>query len=141
MGRVLRQARVHHDARRPDRRADRGSGAAVLRRAPAQGARLSFLRGTGARAAAARIGGTGPQPLTGAADSPASRAVPVGLQPLQGAGGSAAAGCGRGEPVLLTRIAVAVAWMLHRLPLAVLAPIGSALGSLLYILGRERRTV
>jgi len=42
---------------------------------------------------------------------------------------------------LLTRIAVAVAWMLHRLPLAVLAPIGSALGSLLYILGRERRTV
>src|SRR5258705_5187185 len=91
MGRVLRPARVHHDARRPDRRADRGSGAAVLRRAPAQGARLSFLRGTGARAAAARIGGTGPQPLAGAADSPPSRAVPVGLQPLQGAGGSAAA--------------------------------------------------
>ena len=42
---------------------------------------------------------------------------------------------------MLTRIAVAVAWMLHRLPLALLAPIGSALGSLLYILGHERRKV
>jgi KDO2-lipid IV(A) lauroyltransferase len=42
---------------------------------------------------------------------------------------------------LLTRIAVAVAWMLHYLPLALLAPIGSALGALLYILGRERRRV
>src|SRR5260221_12883647 len=31
--------------------------------------------------------------------------------------------------------------MLHRLPLALLAPVGSALGSLLYILGRERRKV
>src|SRR2546423_12790707 len=31
--------------------------------------------------------------------------------------------------------------MLHRLPLALLAPIGAALGSLLYILGRERRKV
>src|SRR5258705_13156770 len=99
MGRVLREARVHHDARRPDRRADRGSGAPVLRRALAQGARLSFLRGTGARAAAARIGGTGPQPLTGAADSPPSRAVPLGLQPLQGAGGGAAPrGPGEGRP-------------------------------------------
>src|SRR2546423_14215431 len=31
--------------------------------------------------------------------------------------------------------------MLHRLPLALLAPIGAALASLLYILGRERRKV
>jgi len=42
---------------------------------------------------------------------------------------------------LLIRVAAAVAWMLHRLPLALLAPIGAALGSLLYILGRERRKV
>jgi Kdo2-lipid IVA lauroyltransferase/acyltransferase len=42
---------------------------------------------------------------------------------------------------LLTRIAVAVVWILRFLPLALLAPIGSALGSLLYILGRERRKV
>ena len=39
---------------------------------------------------------------------------------------------------MLTRFAVAVVWILHFLPLALLAPIGSALGSLLYILGRER---
>ena len=48
---------------------------------------------------------------------------------------------GRGEPALLTRITVAVVWILHSLPLALLAPIGSALGSLLYVLGRERRRV
>jgi len=42
---------------------------------------------------------------------------------------------------LLTRIAVALVWMLHFLPLTLLAPIGSALGSLLYVLGRERRKV
>ena len=48
---------------------------------------------------------------------------------------------GEGEPVLLIRIAVAVAWILHRLPLALLAPVGSALGSLLFIVGRERRKV
>src|SRR2546421_3282950 len=92
MGRFLRQARLYHDARRPDRRADRGPGVAVLRRASARGARLSLPRGTDARAAAARIGGTGPQPLARAADSPPSRAVPVGLQPLQGACGGAAPG-------------------------------------------------
>ncbi|TMH55568.1 MAG: lipid A biosynthesis acyltransferase, partial [Betaproteobacteria bacterium] len=48
---------------------------------------------------------------------------------------------GEGEPVLLTRIAVALTWILHRLPLALLAPVGSALGSLLFIVGRERRKV
>src|SRR5438552_18506692 len=48
---------------------------------------------------------------------------------------------GKGEPALLTRITIAVVWILHRLPLALLAPIGSALGSFLYILGRERRKV
>ncbi len=48
---------------------------------------------------------------------------------------------GEGEPVLLIRISVAVVWLLHCLPLTLLAPIGSALGSLLYVLGRERRRV
>ena len=42
---------------------------------------------------------------------------------------------------MLTRITVVVVWILHSLPLALLAPIGSALGSLLFILGRERRRV
>ncbi len=42
---------------------------------------------------------------------------------------------------MLTRIVVAVVWILRFLPLGLLAPIGSALGSLLYILGRERRKV
>src|SRR5258708_31725141 len=47
-----------------------------------------------------------------------------------------------GEGVaLLTRIVLAGAWILRFLPLGLLAPIGSALGSLLYILGRERRKV
>src|SRR5258706_2100831 len=47
-----------------------------------------------------------------------------------------------GEGVaLLTRIVVAGVWILRFLPLGLLAPIGSALGSLLYILGRERRKV
>src|SRR5712691_12059279 len=141
MGRVLRQARLHHDARRPDRRADRGSGAAVLRGASAGGARLSLHRGTDARAAATRVAGARAQPLARAAYSPPSRAVPVGLQPLQGAGGGAAAGCSVRGGALLTRIVVAVVWTLRFLPLGLLAPIGSALGSLLYILGRERRKV
>lgn len=43
--------------------------------------------------------------------------------------------------VLLTRIAVAIAWLLHFLPLRVLARIGEAAGALLYVLGRERRNV
>src|SRR5258707_12970240 len=47
-----------------------------------------------------------------------------------------------GEGVaLLTRVLVSVVCVLRSLPLGLLAPIGSALGSLLYILGRERRKV
>jgi len=42
---------------------------------------------------------------------------------------------------VLTRIAIAISWALHFLPLSLLAPLGSSLGSLLYILGRERRKV
>ena len=42
---------------------------------------------------------------------------------------------------MLTRIALAVVWLLRLLPLAVLAPLGRGLGILLYILGRERREV
>src|SRR5256885_4617925 len=97
MGRVLRQARLYHDARRPDRRADRGPRTAVLRRASARGARLSLPRRTDARAAAARIGGARPPPLARAADSPPSRAVPVGLQPLPNARGGGAPRSARGE--------------------------------------------
>jgi len=39
------------------------------------------------------------------------------------------------------RIAVALAWLLHFLPLSLLAPVGEALGAVLYFLGRERRKV
>ena len=43
--------------------------------------------------------------------------------------------------VLLTRIAVALFWALHFLPLRVLARIGEAAGAILYFLGGERRQV
>src|SRR6266850_1396858 len=123
MGRFLRQARLYDDARRANLRADRGSGVALLRRASARWARLSLHCRTAARAAAARVAGARAQPFAGAAYSPPSRAVPVGLQPLQGAGRSAAAGCRvKREPALLTRIVVAVVWILHFVPLILLAP-------------------
>ena len=42
---------------------------------------------------------------------------------------------------MLTRFALALVWLLHFLPLSVLAGIGSGLGGLFYLLGRERRNV
>ncbi|HEY6722167.1 MAG TPA: lipid A biosynthesis acyltransferase, partial [Burkholderiales bacterium] len=42
---------------------------------------------------------------------------------------------------MLTRIAVALVWILHFLPLSLLARLGEAIGSILYSLGRERRNV
>ncbi len=42
---------------------------------------------------------------------------------------------------MLTRVALAVIWLLRLLPLQLLAPIGRGLGFLLYLLGRERREV
>mgnify|MGYP000887719237 CR=1 FL=1 len=46
---------------------------------------------------------------------------------------------------MLTRrpslLAVALLWLLHLLPLPLLAPLGRALGSLLYRFGRRRRRV
>src|SRR6266481_6893532 len=113
MGRVLRQARLYDDARRANLRADRGSGAALLCGASARWARLSLHCGTAPRAAAARVAGARAQPLARTADSPPSRAVPVGLQPLQGAGGRAAAGCRVKGVALLTRIVVAGVWILR----------------------------
>jgi Kdo2-lipid IVA lauroyltransferase/acyltransferase len=41
----------------------------------------------------------------------------------------------------MTRVALAFMWLLHFLPLAVLAPIGRALGMVGYVLARERRHV
>jgi KDO2-lipid IV(A) lauroyltransferase len=41
----------------------------------------------------------------------------------------------------MARIGIALIWLLHFLPLAVLAPIGQGFGMLLYWLGRERRQV
>lgn len=40
-----------------------------------------------------------------------------------------------------TRIGVAVFWLLHWLPLVLLAPLGQALGMVLYVFGRSRRHV
>jgi KDO2-lipid IV(A) lauroyltransferase len=42
---------------------------------------------------------------------------------------------------VLTRIAVGIVWLLHLLPLAVFAGIGSGLGGLFYFFARERRNV
>jgi len=42
---------------------------------------------------------------------------------------------------MLTRLGLAVIWLLHFLPLALLAPLGRGLGWLLYLLGQERRKV
>lgn len=42
---------------------------------------------------------------------------------------------------MIARIAVALMWLLHFLPLELLAPAGEAFGLLFYLLGRERRRV
>ena len=42
---------------------------------------------------------------------------------------------------MLTRCGLALVWLLHGLPLVVLAPLGRALGLVLYALARERRRV
>ena len=42
---------------------------------------------------------------------------------------------------MLTRVALGLVWLLHFLPLALLAPLGRAVGLVLYGLGRERRNV
>lgn len=42
---------------------------------------------------------------------------------------------------MLTRFGLALLWLMHFLPLALLAPIGRGLGWILYALGRERRNV
>ncbi len=42
---------------------------------------------------------------------------------------------------MLIRIVIALAWALHFLPLSLLAPVGEAVGTILYFLGRERREV
>ena len=42
---------------------------------------------------------------------------------------------------MLTRVALALVWLLRLLPLRLLAPVGRGLGFLLYLLGRERREV
>ena len=42
---------------------------------------------------------------------------------------------------MLTRVALALVWLLRLLPLQWLAPVGHGLGFLLYLLGRERRKV
>ncbi len=42
---------------------------------------------------------------------------------------------------MLTRFALVLMWLLHFLPLSVLARLGKGLGALLYLLGRERRRV
>jgi len=42
---------------------------------------------------------------------------------------------------MIARIAVALMWLLHFLPLELLAPLGEAFGLVFYALGRERRRV
>jgi len=61
----------------------------------------------------------------------------MGLQPLQDPGGRAAAR----RAADVTRLGLAVIWLLRLLPLALLAPLGRGTGLLLYALARERRHV
>jgi Kdo2-lipid IVA lauroyltransferase/acyltransferase len=42
---------------------------------------------------------------------------------------------------MLIRVAIAMVWCLHFLPLRALAPLGAAVGTILYAFGRERRNV
>ena len=42
---------------------------------------------------------------------------------------------------MLTRLGLALIWLLHFLPLERLAPLGEAFGGLLYAFGRERRHI
>src|ERR1017187_8198912 len=42
---------------------------------------------------------------------------------------------------MMTRIALALLWLLRLLPLSALAAIGNGFGTLLYMFGRERRRV
>ena len=42
---------------------------------------------------------------------------------------------------MLTRVAAAILWLLHFLPVALLAPVGRGLGLLFYLLGRRRRGI
>jgi lauroyl/myristoyl acyltransferase len=46
-----------------------------------------------------------------------------------------------GGAAMLTRLGLALIWLLHFLPLKRLAPLGEAFGGLLYAFGRERRHI
>ena len=115
-----------------------GRGDLRLRRAPAPRPRLPPApAGTKPGPDGRHDGPGGPdQPGTGNPDPPVPEPVPVGLQPLQappgrrtGAGGSG------GLPV--TRLALALLWLCHFLPLPLLRALGAAFGYLLYLLGAE----
>ena len=41
----------------------------------------------------------------------------------------------------MSRLMIGLLWLLHFLPLALLAPLGTALGRLLYLVARSRRRV
>ena len=45
------------------------------------------------------------------------------------------------DRLMLTRLALALMWLLRLLPLPLLAAIGDGFGTLLYALGRERRRI
>src|SRR5690606_13996819 len=71
--------------------------------------------------------------------SPLPRPVSVGLQPLQAAGRRAPPSYLRATA--MTRIAIFLLWLLHWLPLPLLAPLGRGLGRLLPVLIPKRRHV
>src|SRR5882762_179355 len=137
MGRVLRPPGLHHDAGRQARGAQ---GHRVLSRLRAAAAARRGLFARGARAAAAAAGRDRHAPPQPRARGPGARvpgAVPVELQPLQDAERRQAP---RGKRAV-SRLVFAFMWLLHFLPLRMIAAIGNAVGAVLYWLIPERRRV
>jgi KDO2-lipid IV(A) lauroyltransferase len=85
------------------------------------------------------------QPRDGSPDPRKPGPVPVGLQPLQAPVGAPAAPPAAPRPNPpghpMSRIVVALLWLLHWLPLSLQAPIGRAIGLLLYVIIAPRRRV
>src|SRR5690606_17386459 len=109
-----------------------------LDRTPARGTWLGRACVRARRADRGRSGATlrRDQPRDRAPDPALPRTVSVGLQPLQAAARRRAAGGGD-----MSRIVIAILWLLHWLPLPLLAPLGRAFGGLLYVFVRRRRHV
>src|SRR5205085_1155077 len=130
---VLRPAGVHDDARGEARRARQRGAFPRLRAPPAARPGLLDPRASPARADRRRKPPASHQPRIGSAGARVPRAIPLGLQPLQDSGRRAA--------TAVSRIILALMWLIHWLPFRALAAIGNAIGAALFWLIPERRRV